>query len=131
MNAKKNEKNIIDVGYPLSGEEWFVGEVAKMLVRADLLQNIYEIPEENLGEACFDALQQADSYLLKQLDGMMLAALPCADGSIRFACVMNAGPTNCWLVITEQAPNSPLRGEVIKMIDDLLESRLILPDYQL
>ena len=106
-------------------------EVAKLLARAGLLQQIYEIREEDLGKACFDALQEADSYLLKQLDRMMLAALPCADGSIRFACVMNAGPTDCWLVITEQAPNSPLRELVSVMIEDLLESKLILPDYNL
>jgi hypothetical protein len=126
-----SKRTITDVGFPLSGEEWFVGEVAKLLARAGLLQQIYEIREEDLGKACFDVLQEADSYLLKHSDGMMLAALPCADGSIRFACLLKAGIMDCWIVITEQAPNSPLREAISVMIDDLLESRLILPDYQL
>lgn len=125
------KRTLVDVGYPLSGEEWFVGEVAKMLARAGLLQKIYEIPEEDLRKACFDALQQADSYLLKQAKGTLLAALPCADGSIRFACLLKAGITDCWVVITEQAENSPLRAVVNIMIEDLLAGRVILEDYKL
>jgi len=126
------KRTITDVGFPLSGEEWFVGEVAKLLARAGLLQQqIYEIPEESLGKACFDALQQADSYLLKQLDGMMLVALPCGVTATMFACLLKAGPTNCWIVVTDQAENSPLRAVVNNMIEDLLADRLTLPDYQL
>ena len=125
------KKTITDVGYPLSGEELFVGEVAKMLARADLLQKIYEIPEENMRESCLATLQQADSYLLKQEQGMMLAAIPYGVGEMKFACVLKAGPMNCWIVVTEQSNNSPLRTAVVDMIEGLLSGSVILPDYHL
>lgn len=121
----------IEFSCQVSPDEWFVSEVAKMLEREGLLSNLYKIPVEEFRKKCFDSLQEADSYLLKHLDGMMLAALPCNDGSIRFACLLKAGPTNCWLVITEQAPDSPLRALVSNMIDDLLAGDMLLPDYQL
>lgn len=124
------KRTLMDVGYPLSGEELFVGEVAKMLVRAGL-QKIYEIPEEALRESCLTALQQADSYLLKYAQGMMLAAIPYGVGEMKFACVLKASILKCWIVVTEQSNDSPLRAAVVDMIEDLLEGRITLPDYHL
>ena len=121
----------MNVDHPINKELVKI-EVAKLLARAGLLQQqIYEIPEESLGKACFDALQQADSYLLKHSDGMMLAALPCVDGSIRFTCLLKAGIMDCWIMVTEQSPNSPLRAAVNDMIEDLIACDMILPDYSL
>jgi hypothetical protein len=98
----------------------FVREQAQLLARCGLLA-LEEIQEEDLAEACFVALQHADSYLLKCTPGMRLAAIPQGVAAIpRFACLLKAGPTGCWIVVTEQSENAPLRAAVYDTIEDLL-----------